>query len=138
MYRDANTICRDDDIINEISQECLNLDRLVGNLTLALSKKTKSTSGHVHIHFHGKSDHIVVIWSNGRLRKIVAKTPRCEKGLCVKWENSQFCDYERGKVLEKLYDKIERIEIDEEEFNKTWASYDELISWLIENGLTAN
>ena len=36
---------------NKISQECLNPEHLVGNLTLALSKKIKSTSGYIHVHF---------------------------------------------------------------------------------------
>ncbi len=138
MYRDVDTICRGDDVKREIFQEHLNPDRLAGNLSLALSKKTGSTSGHIHIHFCGKSDHIVIVWSNGRLRRIAAKSPRCEKGRCLRWKYSQFCDYEKQEVLENLYDEIERIEIDEEGFSKTWVSYDELISWLIENGRTAN
>lgn len=39
----------------------------------------------------------------------------------------------REEVLEELYDEIERIEIDREDFNKTWPSYSEFIKWLIEN-----
>lgn len=133
MCRDVNTMYIDNDIINEISQECLNTDQLVGHLTLSLSKKIKSTSGHVHIHFRNKSDHIVIVWSNGRLREIGAKSAGCKKGQFVKWEISQFCDYKGQEVLEKLYDKIESMEIDGEEFNKIWLSYNEFIRWLVEN-----
>ncbi len=117
---------------NETSQECLNPDRLVGNLTLALSKKIEGTSGHVHIHFRGKSDHLIIIWSNGRLREMVAKSPGCEKGQCVKWDESQFTDYKREDVLREFYNEIERIRIDSGGFNKTWPSWQAFIDWLIQ------
>jgi len=96
MYRDVDTICRGDDVKREIFQEHLNPDRLAENLSLALSKKTGSTSGHIHIHFCGRSDHFVIVWSNGRLKQIVAKSPRCKKGRYLRWEYSQFCDYENS------------------------------------------
>ncbi len=119
-------------IKNEISQECLNPEHLVGNLTLALSNKIKSTSGHIHVHFRNKSDHLIIAWSSGMLRKIAVKSRSCKKGRCVKWEKSQFCDYKREDVLEKLHGEIERMEVDEGDFNKTWPSYSDFIDWLIE------
>ena len=125
------------DIKAEISQQCLNPDRLVGNLTLGLSKKTKSTSGHIHFYFQNKSDHLVFVWSNGLLKRVVAKSPHCKKGQCIKWENSQFCDYKQDKVLEILCDEIEYAEIDGDGFNKRWPSYNDLIRWLVENGFGA-
>lgn len=118
---------------NEISQECLNPEHLVGNLTLSLSKKIKSTSGHIHVHFRNKSDHLVIVWSNGVLREIVAKSPGCKKGRCVKWAKSQFCDYKREEIIEKLHSEIERMEVDEGDFKKTWPSYSDFIDWLIGN-----
>lgn len=117
---------------NETLQQCLDPDRLVGNLTLALTKRIKSTSGHVHIHFYDKSDHLVIVWSNGKLREIVAKSQDCEKDQCVKWDRSQFADYKREDVLGQLYNEIEQIRIDDGGFNKTWFSYSEFIEWLIE------
>ncbi len=120
------------DIRNEISQKCLDPERLVGNLTLALSKKINGTSGHVHIHFRNKSDHLVIVWSNGRLREIVAKSPRCEKGQCVKWDRSQFADYEREEVPGQFYNEIERIRTNEGGFSKTWSSWQGFIDWLIQ------
>jgi len=105
-----------------------------GNLTLGLSKKTKSTSGHIHFYFRNKSDHIVIVWSNGLLKRIVAKSPHCKKGQCVKWEYSQFCDYKREEVIEKLCEEIEYAQIDRDGFNKRWSSYGDLIWWLVENG----
>ena len=133
MHSDVDIMYGDNDIGNEISQECLNPDRLVGILTLALFKKTKSTSGHIYFHFQNKSDHIVFAWSHGLLKEIAAKSPGCKKSRCSNWEKSEFCDYTREEVLEELYDEIERIEIDREDFNITWPSYSEFIRWLIEN-----
>lgn len=117
---------------NETSQECLNPDRLVVNLTLAFSKKIKSTSDHMHINFCGKSDHLVVVWSSGRLREIAAKSPRCEKGQCVKWDRSQFADYKREEVLGQFYNEIEHIRTNEGGFSKTWSSWQGFVDWLIQ------
>jgi hypothetical protein len=69
----------------------------------------------------------------GLKKEIAAKSPGCKKSHCANWEKSEFCDYTREEVLEELYDEIERIEIDREDFNKTWPSYSEFIKWLIEN-----
>lgn len=116
---------------NETSEQCLDPDKLSENLTLALSKKMNGTSGHIHIHFRGKSDHLIIVWSHGRLREIVAKSQGCEKGQCVKWDRSEFADYEKKDVLVQLYGEIELMRIDEGGLNKKWRSYSEFIDWLI-------
>lgn len=121
----------DVDIRNQISQVCLNPNGLVEKLSNVLFKKIKHTSGHIHIHFRGKSDHLVIVWPNGMLREIVAKSQGCEKGQCVKWDKSQFTDYKREDVLGEFYNEVERMEINEGRFNKTWPSYQAFTDWLI-------
>ena len=75
----------------------------------------------------------MIVWSNGMLREIAAKSFGRKKGQCVKWGKSQFCDYRREDVLEKLHSEIERMEVNEGDFNKTWPSYSQFIDWLIGN-----
>jgi len=121
------------DIKNETSQGYLDPGYLVEKLSAILFKKTKRTSGHIHFHFRNKSDHIIFFWSEGKLKKIVAKSPSCKKGQYVHWKHSQFCDYKRKQLLRELLSQIERIEIDGENFNKAWPSYNEFARWLIQN-----
>lgn len=123
----------DVDIRNEVSEACLCPDYLAERLSGVLFEKTGHTSGHIHFHFRGKSYHIIFVWSEGKLKKIVAKSPGCRKGRHTHWKDSQFRDYNREDVLRRLYNRIECIEIDGDSFNKTWSSYTEFISWLIEN-----
>lgn len=136
LMHGSNIICKVSNIRAEISQQCLNPAQMAGNLALALSKRLKSTSGHIHSHFQNKSDHIVLVWSNGLLKRIVAKSPHCKKGQYVKWKHSLFCDYKQEEVLEKLCDEIERVEIDGNGFNKTWSSYGDLVWWLVEQAFS--
>ena len=100
---------RDVDVRNEISEACLNPDYLAERLSSVLFEKTKHTSGHIHFHFRGKSDHIILIWSEGKSKKIAAKSPDCKKGRHTHWKDSQFRDYNREDVLRELYDEIKRI-----------------------------
>ncbi len=131
MFWKTNNSTEQKDIFrNEIFQEYLDPDRLARNLTLAISKKTKSTSGHIHIHFRNRLDHVVYIWSNGLLRKVVAKSPDCPKGQCIKWERSDFCNYEPKEVIGQLHDEISFIRIDDWRLSKTWRSYRKFIRWL--------
>lgn len=118
---------------NELSKACLDPERLAGHLTLALSKKTKSTSGHTHIYSRSRFDHIVCVWSKGALRDIAAKSPHCQKGQCVKWEESECSDYEPKKVLSRFYDDVSSIQMDGERLAKTSRSYSELIRWPSKN-----
>ncbi len=129
----SNENSKDIDIINETAKACFNPSYLAERLNSILFNKTKHTSGHVHFHFRNKSDHIILTWSNGKFKKILAKSITCEKGQYVHWDNSQFCDYEPEDALRKLYNEIEHIQIDDEKFNKTWPSYTEFIKWVIEN-----
>ena len=120
-------------IKNETSQVCLDPGYLVENLSAILFKNTKRTSGHIHFYFRNKSDHIIFSWSEGKLKKIVAKSPSCKKGQYVHWKHSQFCDYECEQILRELLSQIERIEIDGQNFNKARPSYNEFARWLIQN-----
>ena len=124
---------RDDDVSNGVSQVCLDPDYLAERLSSMLSEKINGTSGHIHFHFRNKSDHIITIWSEGKLRKIAAKSPGCEKGRYAHWRDSEFCNYNREDILRELHNDIERVEIDMDGFNKTWPSYAEFMEWLDKN-----
>ncbi len=65
----------DVDIRNEVSEACLCPDYLAERLSGVLFEKTGRTSGHIHFHFRNNSDHIIFVWSEGKLKKIVAKSP---------------------------------------------------------------
>lgn len=124
---------RDAGSVNEMWEVCLCPDYLVERLSGVLFEKTGQTSGHIHFHFRNNSDHIIFVWSEGKLKKIVAKSPGYRKGQHGHWKDSRFRDYNREDVLMRLYNAIECIEIDGDSFNKTWSSYSAFISWLIEN-----
>ena len=121
------------DVSGEISQAYLDPNYLAEKLSSLLFEKTKHTSGHVHIHFRNKSDHIILVWSQGKLKRIIAKSPGCKKGEYKSWHDSEFSDYERDDVFRELYNEIECLEIEDNSLNETWASFSEFINWLIEN-----
>jgi len=123
----------DNGIRDEISQVYLDPNYIVERLSCILAKKTNQTSGHIHFYFQNKSDHIIPIWSEGKLRKIVAKSPNCKKGQYIHWRDSEFCDYERKNVIRQFHNEIMRIKIDVNGFSKTWPSYTKFTKWLIKN-----
>ena len=127
----SKTQNRNIDISSEIAELCLDPGYLAEWLSTASFEKTKDTSGHIHFYFRNKSDHIVFVWSEGKLKKLAAKSPGCKKGQYVHWKDSQFRDYNRDDILGKLYKEIECIEIDGDNFSKTWPSFNEFIEWLL-------
>ena len=109
------------------------INNLVKKLSAIFSKKSRQIRGHIHFYFQDKTDHIILAWSKGKVKQIIAKSPHCKKGEYVKWGSSQFCDYKPEDVLGKLYDKIKDIRIDDGNFRKTWPSYAKFIKWLTES-----
>ncbi|MFH1519937.1 MAG: hypothetical protein ABIE75_05165 [Candidatus Omnitrophota bacterium] len=120
-------------IIKELSEACFNPNYLVKRLNRVLFRDAQRTSGRIHFHFQNKSDHIILIWFKGRLKDIVVKSPDCKQSESVKWNDSQFFNYQPENVLEQLYQQIVQIEIDEHNFRKRWLAYDEFIKWLIKS-----
>jgi hypothetical protein len=118
---------------SQILQACLDPNDLVERLSEVHFKNTNHRSGHIHFYFRGKSDHIIIVWSKGQLKKIIAKSPHCKKGQYVRWEGSQFSDYRCEDVLEELSDEIELVTIDDGGFNKSWPSYSLFMKWLLQS-----
>jgi len=116
--------------LNKIAMECLNPENLIERLSAYMLAITHHHSGHIHFYLRGKSDHIIFIWLQGKLRRIEAKSPDCEKHECIEWEDSQFCDYKPKNVLRKLHNEIECMEINGHTFKKRWPSYIKFIEWL--------
>lgn len=117
----------------QILRACLDPYDLVEWLSEVHCMNTGRRSGHVHLYFCNKSDHIILVWSKGRLKRIIAKSPRCKKGQYIRWEESQFRSYQREDVLEKLCDEIELVKIDDGGFHKSWPSYAGFVNWLRQN-----
>ncbi len=117
----------------QILRACLDPNDLVEWLSEVHFVNTSHRSGHVHFYFRDKSDHIILVWSKGQLKKIIAKSPRCKKGQYIRWEESQFRDYQSEEILEKLCDEIELVRIDDGGFNQSWPSYAGFINWLRES-----
>ena len=118
---------------DEVSKRCFDPDYLVERLHRVFFEQTDSESGHIHLYFRNKSDHIIIIWSEGQLRKIAAKSPNSGKGQYIHWIDSEFGDYERQDILRKLHNEIECIKIDMDGFDRTWPSCAEFMKWLEEN-----
>ena len=123
----------DKDIDTQILHAYLDVNDLVEKLSHVHFKYTKHHSGHIHIHFRDKSDHIILAWSKGKLKRIIAKSPRCKKGQYVHWKDSEFHDYNRKDVLGELCNEIELITIDHNDSEKTWPSYYDFIDWLMQH-----
>lgn len=122
-----------ENMIKELTQACLNPNYLAERLSSVLFKITQCTTGHIHFHFRAKSDHIILIWSEGTLQGVVAKSPYCKKGEYEEWENSQFSSYQPEDIFKQLYQQIKRIKIDRGDFRKGWSSYTKFIKWMAEN-----
>ncbi len=121
------------DIDTQILQAYLDPNDLVEKLSQVHLKNTKHHSGHIHFHFRDKSDHIILVWSKGKFKQTIAKSPRCKNGQYVHWKDSEFRDYNREDVLGELCDEIELVTIDHDCLNKTWPSYYDFIDWLLQN-----
>ena len=115
------------------SQMCFDPDYLVERLHRAFAERIDSDSGHIHLYFRNKSDHIIIIWSEGQLRKIAAKSPNCRKGQYIHWMDSEFGDCERQDILRKFHNEIECIKIDMDGFDRTWSSCADFMEWLEKN-----
>ncbi len=116
--------------IEAMLEECLNPELMVKRLAECIFTATGRRSGHIHFRFKGKDDHLVFIWSKGALREIVTKTSKCKEGEYISQKHSEFCNEDFRNILEKRREDIAQIEIDKESFSKTWASYNEFITWL--------
>ena len=115
---------------DESSQMYFDPDYLVERLHRVFAERTNSDSGHIHLYFRNKSDHIIIIWAKGQLRKIVAKSPNCRKGQYVRWMDSEFGDCERWDILRKFHNEIEYIKINMNGFDRTWSSCADFMKWL--------
>ena len=121
------------DVDTQILHAYLDPNDLAKKLSQVHFKDTKHNSGHIHIHFRDKSDHIILVWSEEKLKRIIAKSPRCKKGQYVHWKDSEFRDYNREDVLCELCNEIELITIDHNGSEKTWPSYYDFIDWLMQH-----
>jgi len=116
----------------DLFEDCLDPEKLAENLARVFLKKTSHSVGHIHFYFRNTSDHVILIWAEGKLAKVLAKSPHCEKGEYTRWSESQFCDHERKAVFKTYHPQISRIEIDEG-LRKSWPSYPKFINWLAAN-----
>ena len=117
---------------NNKNVEMYDPDCLVKKLSDVFSRKTRRRSGHVHFYFRNKSDHIILLWLEGWLDKILAKSANCKKGRYTHWEDSGFSNYKRQDILQELHNEIERVEIDSG-LSKAWSSYAQFVNWLTKN-----
>lgn len=118
---------------SQMLQACLDPNDLIEKLSEVHFKNTNHRSGHIHFYFHGRSHHVIFVWSKGRLKRIIAKSPRCKKGQYIHWNDSQFSDYHCEDVLEELCDEIELVTIDDGGFNMSWPSYSRFMKWLLQS-----
>ena len=87
-------------------------------------------NGHVHFHIEGHEDHIILLCDRKHLGKMIAKSPQCEQGECVKWEESSFAHLETDNALKDLNQKISMVRIDAADYQMSWPTLADFICWL--------
>jgi len=120
-------------LIRDLLRSCLDIKNLMMRLSAIYFKITGKDHGHVHIHYRHKKDHVILLWSNGKLENILAKSPDCDKGDYREWEQSEFKNCNSYDILKNFYKYIKYIEIDHENFTRRWRSYLDFIIWLTAN-----
>ena len=88
------------------------------------------TGGHVHFHISGHPDHIILICRERELGKVVAKSPTCEKGECLRWDQSSFACFDRENILKQMAGDISLIRIDVDGVEMSWPTLEDFLSWL--------
>lgn len=106
------------------------LAKLTRLLCKIFEKTTGYSEGHIHFMFRGKKDHLVLVLHNGELVQIVAKNKDCKKGESVEWSKSEFSDSSPLEAFLKFSAQIERVMIDEPNFQKSWNCLSDFLNWL--------
>ena len=88
------------------------------------------TGGHVHFHISGHPDHIILICRERDLGKVVAKSPACQKGECLKWDQSSFACFDRENILKQMTRDISLIRIDVDDCKMSWPTLEDFLSGL--------
>lgn len=86
--------------------------------------------GHVHFYIEGYDDHVVLLCNRQTMGKVIAKSPRCGKGECIKWEASQLADFEQEAVLRELSQEINLVKVDAADYEMSWPTLADFLCWL--------
>lgn len=86
--------------------------------------------GHVHFYVEGCSDQLVLLCSRRGMGKVVAKSAKCAKGECIKWEGSEFSGYSQDEVIRELGQRINRVKVDAGEYEMSWPTLADFLCWL--------
>jgi len=86
--------------------------------------------GHVHFHAEGFSDHIILLCSRHTMGKVIAKSPQCGKGECVKWERSSFSQFDPDKIFSEIGQKINLVRVDAADYEMSWPTLADFLCWL--------
>ncbi len=87
-------------------------------------------NGHVHFHIDGHEDHIILLCDRKHLGKMIAKSPECEQGECIKWDQSSFAHLAPDAALKDLNQKISQVRIDAADYQMAWPTLADFICWL--------
>lgn len=86
--------------------------------------------GHVHFHVEGFSDHIILLCSRRTLGKVIAKSPQCGKGECIKWEKSSYAQYDPDKIFSQFGQNINLVRVDAADYEMSWPTLADFLCWL--------
>jgi CheY-like chemotaxis protein len=91
--------------------------------------------GHVHFHVQGHPDHLILLCGQHSPGKVIAKSPQCKKGECIKWEQSTFTGFDQETVLEDLSAEINQVRVDAADYEMSWPTLADFLCWLEFNHL---
>ena len=86
--------------------------------------------GHVHFHVRGHEDHLILLCSRNALGKVIAKSPACGKGECIRWEKSSFSRVEPEEALATFAPEINLVRIDAADYEMSWPTMADFLCWL--------
>lgn len=87
-------------------------------------------NGHIHFHVRNHTDHIILICSRRGMGKMIAKSPECKKGECIKWEDSSFSSLNPDKVLQEFSQMISLVRVDCADYEISWPTFADFLCWL--------
>ena len=105
-------------------------DALVRLISQAPVDGASLGSGHLHIHVSGFSEHLLLVWEDGMLREVAAKSARHASGRCGSLRNSAFRRHSPHAVLARLRDRLAQVRLHCGSYERTWTSFAEFRSWL--------
>lgn len=91
--------------------------------------------GHIHFHVQGHPDHLILLCGRHSSGKVIAKSPGCKKGECVKWDQSTFSGFDPETVLKDVSREINQVRVDSADYEMSWPTLADFLCWMEFNHL---